>query len=276
MKKFWNFARDSDNARTLTIDGEIAYDSFWGDAVVNPKDFKEELFSGSGDLTIDINSPGGDSWAASEIYTAIMDYRAKGNNVTIKVTAIAASAASVIAMASDTLLMSPTSYLMIHDPMTLTIGNESEHEEAITFLQKMKEGIINAYELKTKLSRQLIAQMMSETTWLPARDAVEMHFADGILGVGKYRIKTNNKPDDEERETEEKKPEEERKTEEKKPEEERKSKEPEELKQFSAARVFSQARAEKALLDKFVKPAQEGKPVNIFYKRLELIGGTSK
>jgi ATP-dependent Clp protease protease subunit len=141
MKKFWNWVKNEDNpTRTLYLNGAIAEES-WFDDDVTPKAFKAELFSGEGDITILINSPGGDCIAASQIYSMLMDYR---GNVTIKIDAIAASAASVIAMAGTKVLMAPTSLMMIHNPRTVAIGDSEEMMKAIDMLSEVKESIINA------------------------------------------------------------------------------------------------------------------------------------
>ena len=140
--------------------------------------FKDELFSGDGDVVIYLNSPGGDCIAASQIYTMLMDYP---GNVTIKIDGIAASAASVIAMAGTTVLMAPTSLMMIHNPMTAAFGSKDEMEKAIEMLEEVKESIINAYELRTGLSRARISHLMDSETWMNANRAIELGFADGML-----------------------------------------------------------------------------------------------
>ena len=140
--------------------------------------FKDELFAGDGDVVIYLNSPGGDCIAASQIYTMLMDYP---GNVTIKIDGIAASAASVIAMAGTTVLMAPTSLMMIHNPMTAAFGSKDEMEKAIEMLEEVKESIINAYELRTGLSRARISHLMDSETWMNANRAIELGFADGML-----------------------------------------------------------------------------------------------
>lgn len=104
--------------------------------------------------------------------------------VTVKIDGIAASAASVIAMAGGSVEMSPVSTLMIHDPSTVAIGNSDEMRAAIKMLDEIKESIVNAYELKTELPREKIAKMMSAETWMNANKAVELGFADKILYTG--------------------------------------------------------------------------------------------
>ena len=177
MKKFWNFFRNQEGERILRLEGPIDEDSFWGDEVT-PSAFREELEAEEGDVTVWVNSPGGNVFAAAEIYTMLRDYKGR---ITVKIDAIAASAASVVAMAGDRVLMSPVAMLMIHDPMTIAMGNTKDMEKAIATLNEVKESIINAYVSKTGLSRNKVAKLMSDETWLNAKKAVELGFADDIL-----------------------------------------------------------------------------------------------
>ena len=178
MKKFWNWVKDENtDTRTLFINGAIAEDS-WFDDDVTPKVFKSELEAGQGDIVIWLNSPGGDCIAASQIYSMLVDYK---GNVTVKIDGIAASAASVIAMAGTNVLMAPTSLMMIHNPLTVAIGDSKEMQKAIDMLSEVKESIINAYEIKTSLSRTRLSHLMDAETWLSANKALELGFADGIL-----------------------------------------------------------------------------------------------
>lgn len=163
--------------RTLFLNGTIAEES-WFDDDVTPQLFKDELLSGSGDITVWINSPGGDCVAAAQIYNMLMDYK---GNVTIKIDGIAASAASVIAMAGTKVIVSPVSMMMIHNPMTTAFGNATEMEKAIAMLDEVKESIINAYEIKTGMSRAKLSHLMDAETWMNANMAVELGFADEIM-----------------------------------------------------------------------------------------------
>jgi ATP-dependent Clp protease protease subunit len=163
--------------RTLYIDGAIAPES-WFDDDVTPRAFRQELYSGSGDIVIFLNSPGGDCIAASQIYTMLIEYP---GDVTIKIDGIAASAASVIAMAGTKVLMAPTALMFIHNPLTIASGNSEDMQKAIEMLDEFKESIINAYELRTGLSRAKISHLMDSETWLNANKAIELGFADGIL-----------------------------------------------------------------------------------------------
>ena len=182
QKKFWNWRNQADGAdpgepRVLELYGTIASES-WFDDDVTPQMFRDELFADDGDVVIYLNSPGGDCIAASQIYTMLMDYK---GNVTVKIDGIAASAASVIAMAGTSVLMAPTSLMMIHNPMTAAFGSRDEMEKAIEMLEEVKESIINAYEIKTSLSRAKISHLMDSETWMNAKRAMELGFADGML-----------------------------------------------------------------------------------------------
>jgi ATP-dependent Clp protease protease subunit len=163
--------------RTLFLNGTIAEDS-WFDDDVTPQLFKDELFAESGDVTIWINSPGGDCVAAAQIYNMLMDYK---GNITIKIDGIAASAASVIAMAGTKVLMSPVSMMMIHNPATMAWGDSAEMLKAIDMLSEVKESIINAYEIKTGMNRVKLSHLMDAESWMNANKAVELGFADDIL-----------------------------------------------------------------------------------------------
>lgn len=164
-------------ARTLFLNGTIAEES-WFDDDVTPQLFKDELNAGSGDITVWINSPGGDCVAAAQIYNMLMDYK---GNVTVKIDGIAASAASVIAMAGTKVLMSPVSMMMIHNPMTVAFGDSAEMQKAIEMLGSVKDSIINAYEIKTGLTRTKLSHLMDAETWMDANKAVELGFADEIM-----------------------------------------------------------------------------------------------
>jgi len=176
-RRWWNWTNDENNERVLRIEGTIA-ESSWLDDEITPKQFKSELMAGNGDITVFIHSYGGDVVASAQIYNMLKEYN---GIVTVKIDGIAASAASVIAMAGTKVLMSPMSSLMIHNPMASAFGDTVEMERAISMLSEIKESIINAYQLKTGLSRAKISHMMDEETWMNAQKAVELGFADDIL-----------------------------------------------------------------------------------------------
>lgn len=182
MQKFWNWKilNDADGVpadRVLELYGTIAEES-WFDDDITPAMFRDELFSGEGPVTIFINSPGGDCFAASQIYTMLMEYKGP---ITVKIDGIAASAASVVAMAGTEVQMAPTSLMMIHNPATIAIGDHKDMEKAIDMLDEVKESIINAYELKSSQPRKTLSKMMDEETWMNAKKAVELGFADSLI-----------------------------------------------------------------------------------------------
>ena len=176
-RKFWNWVRNEGEKRTLLLDGEISDETWFGDEVT-PAIFREELNAAEGDIVLWINSPGGDCFAAAQIYNMLMDYPGK---VAVKIDGLAASAASVIAMAGTTVEISPVGMVMIHNPMTISIGDVQEMERAIALLAEVKESIINAYEIKTGMSRAKISRLMDAETWMNAKKAVELGFADSVL-----------------------------------------------------------------------------------------------
>ena len=187
MRHFWNWVKNEDETRTLYLEGVIAEESWFKDDIT-PAMFKEELFAGSGPITLHINSPGGDCIAASQIYTMLMEYP---HDVTVQIDGMAASAASVIAMAGTKVCMSPTSMIMVHNPFTAAMGDSEEMRKAIQLLDEVKESIINAYQIKTGLSRTKLSHLMDSETWMNAKKAKELGFCDEILFTGE-----NELPDD--------------------------------------------------------------------------------
>ncbi len=178
MKRFWNWTKNEDTGqRELWLEGVIAEESWWGDEVT-PAIFKEELHAGNGPILLHISSPGGDCIAASQIYTMLMDYP---HDVIVQIDGVAASAASVIAMAGTTVRMSPTALMMLHNPWTTAMGDAAEMQKAIDLLDEVKESIINAYQIKSGMSRAKISHIMDAETWLNAHKAKEMGFCDEVL-----------------------------------------------------------------------------------------------
>ncbi len=187
MDKFWRWVRnetddteksgDDTRERTLFLEGTIAAES-WFDDELTPAMFKSELNAGKGNVTVWINSPGGDCFAAAQIYNMLRDYMGK---VTVKIDGLAASAASVIMMAGDEVLVSPVSTIMIHNPSTIAFGDHVEMEKAIAMLEEVKNSIINAYQEKTHLSRNKLSKLMEDETWMNAQKAIDLGFADGMI-----------------------------------------------------------------------------------------------
>ena len=187
INKFWNWV-ENEAGRTLYFDGYIAKDS-WLEDDITPKKFKDELTASTGDISVWLNSAGGDVLAASQIYTMLKEYEGK---VTIKIDGLAASAASVVAMAGDEVFMSPVASILIHNPVATIFGEASDFQSGIEMLNQIKENIISAYEQRTGLPRNKISSMMDAETWFSAKKAVELGFADKIL----YAPETQAVPED--------------------------------------------------------------------------------
>ena len=201
MRRFWNWLTpephntgpDADAVRVLRISGTIAEES-WFDDDITPSIFAAELNAGSGPVTIWLNSPGGDVVAAAQIYNMLIDYP---GTVTVNIDGIAASAASVIAMAATKVAMSPVSMLMIHNPATMAVGDKDELARAMSMLDSVKESILNAYQDKTGMSRAKLSKLMDAETWMDARAAIDMGFADELLTCKRTPAPDEEEPDDE-------------------------------------------------------------------------------
>ena len=172
---------ESGGKSQLWIDGEITsgssgWDWWTDDRLIGEKTFREDL-ARCGDVDVFINSPGGDVFAGMSMYTALKMHPHK---VTVKITGIAASIASVIAMAGDEILISPVGYMMIHDPWTVVVGNARDMEHEAQVLREIGEGILEAYR-RTGLSDRELSDLLEAETYLNAKSAVDKHFADGIL-----------------------------------------------------------------------------------------------
>lgn len=170
-QKFWNWNDSSE----LVLDGVIASESWYGDEVT-PQLFRDELAERNGDLTIVINSPGGDVFAGVAIYNAIKNR--KDGHVTVRVDGVAASIASVIAMAGDTIKMSLGSTMMIHKPWSMAIGDAEDLAKTIELLNKLEGSIVDIYADRTGLDKQKIAELLTAETWLNPEEAVALGFAD--------------------------------------------------------------------------------------------------
>ncbi|MCI2773419.1 head maturation protease, ClpP-related [Staphylococcus petrasii] len=150
------------------------YDFLEMDAT-SPKDIVDALPENNEDIEVIINSGGGDVFSGSEIYTTLKAYP---GNVNIKIVGVAASAASVIAMAGTHVEMSPTAQMMIHNASSFAMGDYNEMDKASRMLSGTNRGIANAYISKTGKSEEEILDLMNKETWLNAQDAVEQGFAD--------------------------------------------------------------------------------------------------
>lgn len=156
-----------------------------------PADVKNviaELTDENEELKVVINSPGGDVQAGQEIYSILKDIK---NPVTINVQSMAASAASMIAMAGDTVRMSPVSLLMIHNASTCTSGDYRDMQHTADVLQTVNTAILQAYLAKTGKTEDELREMMDKETWLTANQCLEAGFADEIIKDEKPGIITN-------------------------------------------------------------------------------------
>lgn len=162
------------------VDNDTAWLYDWfGINCISPGKIIEALSEADGEeVELDVSSNGGDVLAASEIYSAIRSYK---GNVSANVVSIAASAASVIVSACKTVRISPTAHIMIHNAWVSTMGNAKDLQKDVELLTGIDESIVNAYEIKTGLSREELANLMSKDTWLNAQTAIEKGFADEIM-----------------------------------------------------------------------------------------------
>ena len=186
--KFWNWTKNEETGeRILRLDGVI-HDWDWldelldddDDALTTPKEFREELQASDGDIQLYITSPGGNIFSAAEIYAMLKEYN--GGKITVKIPGYAASAATIISCAGDTVEVSPLAVLCVHNPfLDWVSGEEKDMLKAAEYLAELKENIINAYEMKTKLPREKISEFMDDETYLNAKKAVELHFADKFM-----------------------------------------------------------------------------------------------
>ncbi|MCM3761041.1 Clp protease ClpP [Alkalihalobacillus oceani] len=178
VKKFWSFKNLDEKTGELTLYGDIANETWWGDEVT-PKTFKADL-DGLGDmdtLNIYINSPGGDVFAGQAIHSMLKRHPAHKN---VYIDGLAASIASVIAMAGDTIFMPKNAMMMIHHPWTFGIGNAAEFRKLADDLDKIGESLIAAYERRSALIKDEIVELMNEETWLTADECKEYGFCDVV------------------------------------------------------------------------------------------------
>ena len=184
---FWNLKNDAEIPEdgVLDIDGEIVAEPGWftGPDACVASDFRKAL-KGVKNVTVHINSPGGDVIAGAEIYSALREHSLNGEgSVTVIVTGIAASAASIIAMAGDRILMHPVAYMMIHNPWTVAMGDAKELRKAAKVLDVIAEGLVSTYQARTGKDKEELEKMLANETWMSAATCVEEGFADEIYGA---------------------------------------------------------------------------------------------
>lgn len=152
---------------------------YFGMSSVYPKKVQQAIENDEDEeIILDVASNGGDVFSASEIYTML---KSSGKNIVVNIQGLAASAASVIAMAGNTVNISPTAQLMIHKASVVGTGNADDFEHEAKVLNGIDESIASAYELKTGMKQEDLLQMMASETWLNAKEAVDKGFADNIM-----------------------------------------------------------------------------------------------
>ena len=165
-------------------DYQRIYDWLEWDAT-SPRKVEQALADIEGDVTVEINSGGGSLFHGSEIYTLLKEHP---NNITVKITGVAASAASVIAMAGDNILMSPTSQMMIHNATIGTYGDYREMESATQLLKNANQTAVNAYKLKSGMNDEELLELMDKETWFTAHQALEHKLIDEVMFENQVQV----------------------------------------------------------------------------------------
>ena len=174
---FYCFAPGNEGAPSrLLLDGEIVPGGWAWLGDVDASIFSRELM-GCKDIDVIINSPGGDVFAGAMIYSLL---KAHPYKVRVMIAGIAASAASVVAMAGDEVLISPAGYMMIHNPWMHAVGDAAAMEKAADQLREVAAGIVNAYRLKTGMEESALQALLEAETYMNANSAIELGFADGL------------------------------------------------------------------------------------------------
>ena len=188
-RKFETFFNEANETTEITIYGVIG-DSWWEDSI-SASDIDSALKSvGNGDLVINLNSPGGDAFDGIAIYNRLKKHNGK---VTINVDGWACSAASVIAMAADELIMGMGSMLMIHEASSLVWGTKQEMRKEADVLENLEDGIVDIYMTKANVEREEIRKMVDDETWFSAQKAVEIGFANSTATNSEGQTVTNLK-----------------------------------------------------------------------------------
>lgn len=177
-KRFWKWSNSVESVNSeLILEGPISDISWWGDEAT-PQEFRDELAKHQGNLTVVLNSGGGDVFAGLAIYNALREFN---HNVTVRVDGLAASIASVVAMAADTIIMAPGSMMMIHKPWMMVMGDINDLEKSKEILQGIEDSVVPIYVSRTGLDKEKIEEMLNAETWMTAEQAVEMGFADQMI-----------------------------------------------------------------------------------------------
>jgi ATP-dependent Clp protease, protease subunit len=171
-------ATDPDEERTISIYDVIGYD-YWSGEGVTAKRVASALRSmGAGAVTVNVNSPGGDMFEGLAIYNLLREHKGE---VTVKVLGLAASAASIIAMAGDTVQIARAGFLMIHNAWVVAMGNRNDLREYADTLEPFDAAMADIYAARTGKTDKQVAKMMDAETWIGGSSAVEDGFADELL-----------------------------------------------------------------------------------------------
>ena len=199
--KFWNFQAKGERTGELLLYGEISDVSWWGDEVT-PKQFQQDLAEmGELDrLDIYVNSPGGDVFAGFSIYNIIKRCAAE---VVAHVDGLAASAASIICMAADKIIMPKNATMMIHNASTYAYGNKEKIRKLVEELERIDGQIADIYAAKTGVESEKAAEMMAAETWMSGEEAFALGFCDELddlqavacADVAKYANMYRNTPE---------------------------------------------------------------------------------
>lgn len=177
--KFWNVMKnEEEKSAELILYGSIGSDEYWDD--ISDKAFKQDI-ENLGDvenITLHINSPGGSVFSAVAIANTLKNHKAK---ITANIDGLAASAATIITSACDTVRMPKNALFMVHNPITFAYGNNQDMQKTLEMLNKVKNSIIETYLNKAKTNKETLSELMDNETWMSAEEAKEYGFVDEIL-----------------------------------------------------------------------------------------------
>ena len=189
--KFWNVMKnDEEKSAELILYGSIGSDEYWDD--ISDKAFKQDI-ENLGDvenITLHINSPGGSVFSAVAIANTLKNHKAK---ITANIDGLAASAATIITSACDTVRMPKNALFMVHNPITFAYGNNQDMQKTLEMLNKVKNSIIETYLNKAKTDKETLSELMDNETWMSAEEAKEYGFVDEILNESVEKEVIENK-----------------------------------------------------------------------------------
>jgi len=171
-------AAEAEEDRTISIYDVIGYDPWSGDGVTARRISSALRSMGTGPVTVNVNSPGGDMFEGLAIYNLLREHKGE---VTVKVLGLAASAASIIAMAGDTVQIARAGFLMIHNAWVMAVGNRHDLEEVAATLKPFDDAMASIYAARTGQDAKAMGKLMDAETWIGGDAAIEDGFADELL-----------------------------------------------------------------------------------------------